>query len=798
MIRFLVVVGRVLAVCALLIGVEVGIPVMLVRFAGWPLPRAIPTGGDIEAFLMNPISEEVLLKALACPLWLLWGAFTAALVVEAAAAVRGVEIHVPMLGPLQGIAAGLIGSLSFAMLPIEAEAASFSTPGRPVVDAPQHVDPRTHVVKKGDSLWSIAKHELGESRSWRKIWKLNAHRRQVDGQMFTDPEHIHPGWKLRLPELRPEAITLDHTRSVALIPEAQPSAAQPVPAKAQTEDLGGRLVVTINVPSGAVIALSAASGVCAAYAAAQFHRRRRRRSDDPVRPPAVVQAARSAFFQPFRDQGVSVPSNGDLIRQMSSIEAPDRLVIGTHDDGTAAAVPLGGLSLGLTGPGSLDVVRALLLDLLHQAGNFRLEIIITTADAAAIVELDRDGLDALANRLPGVTLVDSPADRLEEIHFTRGRILAERDAADIDELRQRDPGELLPNVLLIGTIEDDTAARLQSLVTAGAQYGLGALLLGTWTSTCHIGPDHRATTAEGPYARPLHNASLVHLPAADLVDALRNLADAQPVDNAPDTPAPTATAIPWEHATPIRVRVLGKPAVWVKGHDQPLRIRGLKLLLLVYFALHPQGATKEAIGEALWPGKQLGHEFHSLLRHLRDALEKATGLTGEPFIQAMDDETYRIDSAKISYDLWDFQEAAKTARTTPDTRRDALAQAASLCGGELATGIHEDWVLDEKYPLTLAQVDVLTQFASLCQADDPERAVDALERARDIDPDAEETWCHLIRLLHNLGRPAQARHTGQLLRAHLHGLQVEPTSETEELLATTTTRSAPQGRRRSP
>ncbi|PZG33033.1 hypothetical protein C1I98_28990 [Spongiactinospora gelatinilytica] len=151
----------------------------------------------------------------------------------------------------------------------------------------------------------------------------------------------------------------------------------------------------------------------------------------------------------------------------------------------------------------------------------------------------------------------------------------------------------------------------------------------------------------------------------------------------------------------------------------------------------------------------------------------------------MDDETYRIDPAKISYDLWDFHEATKTARTTrdPDTQRAELDRAASLCGGELAAGIHEDWVLDEKYPLTLAQVDVLTQFASLCQADDPDRAVDALERAREIDPDAEESWCHLIRLQLQLGRPDQARHTGQLLQAHLHTLQVEPTTDTEELLA---------------
>ncbi|MCG5215502.1 BTAD domain-containing putative transcriptional regulator [Streptosporangium soli] len=831
MIRIFTVAGRairVLVVSAVLVAVEVGIPVMLGRFAGWPLPREIPTLPVLQRVLLSPIPDDVLLKVLACPLWLLWAAFTAALLVEITATIRGVEIHVPLLGPFQNVAAGLVGLLAIAVLPIDLRAAAVPAPhlmpvAATAVQETKSATPirsdrltvggrpdRVHVVKSGDSLWKIAKHKLGSARQWRKIWKLNAHRSQRDGQIFADPDLIQPGWRLRLPVAFWHRPAVSQVEPVTSAPKARPTASpeQTVqPSERVQQDVADTsVIISIDVPSGGAVALSAAAGLCAAYALSRFQRRRRR-----IPPPAsegvtirpepepapVVRAARRGYLQTFRDRGEEVPSDADLIRAASAIDVPDSIVIGSREDGSVATIPLAGLSLGLTGPGARDVVRALVLDLLQRAGNFRLEVLAGMADAAELTGMDHDELHALASAVPGLTILETPdaaLERFEQTGFTRRRVLIERDACDVDELRGRDPGELLPTVIFVATVEGDMLARLGASSLSGTGCGIGTLVLGDWPAgtTCKVGADHSVSTADGPLAGRLAGASFVHLAGPDLADALRQCGDAQPVDKVhDDTASPSETGSTWEHPPPVWVQVLGKPAVRVKGQDRPLRIRGLKLSLLAYLALHEDGATKEAIGEALWPGKLLGHEFHSLLRHLRDALEAATGLTGELFIQAMDDETYRIDPSRIGFDLWAFQTAVKEVRAArePSTRLVALARAAALCGGEFGTGISDDWVFEERYPLTLAQVDVLTQLAELCEQDEPEQALEALEQARHLDPDAEETWCRTIRLQQRLGRLDQARHTGQLLRAHLRSLEVEPMPDTDELLASLADRS---------
>ncbi|WP_210440260.1 LysM peptidoglycan-binding domain-containing protein [Nocardioides xinjiangensis] len=59
--------------------------------------------------------------------------------------------------------------------------------------------PGTHVVRPGDSLWSIARDHPGSGdvhTRWRAIWAAN---REVVGR---DPDLIHPGQVLRLPGTR--------------------------------------------------------------------------------------------------------------------------------------------------------------------------------------------------------------------------------------------------------------------------------------------------------------------------------------------------------------------------------------------------------------------------------------------------------------------------------------------------------------------------------------------------------------------------------------------------------------------
>jgi len=69
-------------------------------------------------------------------------------------------------------------------------------------------------VARGDSLWEIAKHQLGEGERYPEIWALNARRTMNDGRTFRNPSRIRPGWVLALPP------------GVAQQPAAPPAAAE--------------------------------------------------------------------------------------------------------------------------------------------------------------------------------------------------------------------------------------------------------------------------------------------------------------------------------------------------------------------------------------------------------------------------------------------------------------------------------------------------------------------------------------------------------------------------------------------
>jgi hypothetical protein len=62
------------------------------------------------------------------------------------------------------------------------------------------------VVERGDTLWDIARDELGSGSRWPMIWDRNAGADMGDGRTFDDPNVILPGWHLIVPRDDPAPV----------------------------------------------------------------------------------------------------------------------------------------------------------------------------------------------------------------------------------------------------------------------------------------------------------------------------------------------------------------------------------------------------------------------------------------------------------------------------------------------------------------------------------------------------------------------------------------------------------------
>ena len=319
------------------------VPAVLWLYVGWPLPHALPTLAEFgRALTQNGIPDTILINILALGCWAAWAVFTASIVVETAAAVRGrTARRVPMAGPLQALASSLVAAVLLTFAPMTPRAHAQTLPGAPlpaaltVVEptalaqpdlgpsrpipaeppaathrpatqaAPAPAMPQRYTVKPRDTLWGIADRELGDPFRWHDIYRRNKDRPQPDGGALTDPDLIRPGWTLELPAStapsQPGAAQAPApTKPQPTPPAHQPSEQPPTTPPRTTEPTGTSLPApqegsrpqppsqpvgphrpAVELPSGAVVGLSLAGGIAVALAAARLHQRRRRRLGEP-------------------------------------------------------------------------------------------------------------------------------------------------------------------------------------------------------------------------------------------------------------------------------------------------------------------------------------------------------------------------------------------------------------------------------------------------------------------------------------------------------------------------------------
>jgi DNA-binding SARP family transcriptional activator len=196
-------------------------PVLLYEFAGSPLPRRLPRWHQLVAGLFSRDDAGLVLAVVRDGTWLAWLAFTACVLAEAVAAIRGRRAPRLRLGGIQGAAARLValaalaaaassvGTLSASASTVTGQHASqpqagHARPGtRQAAAKPRRMtvsDARVVTVQSGDCLWSIAQRYLGAGDLYPEIARLNYGRQMGDGEVFTNPALIMPGWQLLLPE----------------------------------------------------------------------------------------------------------------------------------------------------------------------------------------------------------------------------------------------------------------------------------------------------------------------------------------------------------------------------------------------------------------------------------------------------------------------------------------------------------------------------------------------------------------------------------------------------------------------
>jgi DNA-binding SARP family transcriptional activator len=224
----------------------------------------------------------------------------------------------------------------------------------------------------------------------------------------------------------------------------------------------------------------------------------------------------------------------------------------------------------------------------------------------------------------------------------------------------------------------------------------------------HLHPVRRAPRAESTRAYANRAFPLILKPGLLSLESASNVEPPQP--NPANTPAhqeDSSRSVPLPAA---RVSVLGPLTVAGTRKKYGRGLRGATRELLAYLALHPNGAHRDQIIDALWPDESPEQGRKRLWRAAADARTQL----GDGVVTRESDH-YDLDRSRVSVDL-DLLEHLLTELGPSDetaTQLPKLERALALFSGQPFEGSDLPWAENEQRRLHAIQLDL---FARVSQA----------------------------------------------------------------------------------
>jgi DNA-binding SARP family transcriptional activator len=729
----------------------VGLPAVLVRYVGWPLPDHSPTESDWQRWVAQPLTHSTLIGTAALIGWLLWALLVYAVAVEVLTWMRRAvswlgRLRLPELPtPMQATASGMLGATVF---------------GIPAVT--------THAADVG----------------------------------VTQP-----------PTPAPPTLQAAPTGTAGPSPPAdEPTTGHDVPADRPAKS-PARIVVAL--PDGGWVTGETATAIASMASLVWLRRRRHylprpptsaTRDDADLTPQSDTVVAIQDGLHRRHTGDEDEPGPADIPQMVPG--AAVAAVVGEQagrpvrpDD-----LPLSGV--GLTGAGAAAAARGLLVAALltgrHRDQQPRL---VTTA--ADLQSLLGPAAGDRHRETPGLAVADDLDDAaayLEHATLERRRTPFAHASQDPAGAAARTSPRAEPEPLLLVTgcpTDPETARHLADLLTFAAPLHITAVLLGDWPhgTTWHVDPAGAIDPADTPTTQRLRLSVLTSTATTDLLGLLREAhqSRAHPAP-APTPPPPTghpdnegrapaaagqhhhdaqATVIPAGSGHPparprLRLRVLGALSIHdTSATGAALHIqRSAAVQILVFLAAHRDGATTGQLAAALWPELRphvAANRLYTPISSLRTALKKAAGT----HVLVRDGERYRLDNRHIDVDLWRLHaavDAAATALDLPDRRR-ALHAIADTYTGDLAADQHWPWLAVPREAARRHAVDAYAMLAAI--QTDPQSAVALLQNAIRIDPYNEELHRRAMRSYAAAGDSPAARRLLAAFTSRLADIDME-------------------------